>query len=474
MPDTRKSIKKIKSGLMSRGLSLARVTATVGGKAAAFRIQKVLSDSERFKKKAEELLASQAISIVSEMEKLKGSIMKTGQILSIYGEYFFPKEVNAILKTLQKDSAPLVWSEIEKIINSRMSVDDINDLKIDQKCIGAASLGQVHRAHVNSTGMEIVLKIQYPKVKEAIDQDLKMLRSLFKVAKLFPADFSREKIDLIFGELRSLLHQEIDYKSEFLLTERYRNAISDDSRYIVPIPDSRFSSEFILATTFEDGFALDSNEVLGLSQVRKNRLAESFLDLYFREIFDFGFVQTDTHFGNYAVSLGESSDRWILFDFGAVREYPESFLLNYKKLIAAIYDNDTEALNSAAIDFGMATEVGDEIFLNHFSTVCGLLGEPFSDRKNVSAVGSRYLSAAGEYHWGNTDLPDRVIDKAKGIAKDFRFRLPPKENISLDRKISGVFMVLKKLNAEINSREILGRWVRKFKDEINSKEILTN
>ena len=48
-------------------------------------------------------------------------------------------------------------------------------------------------------------------------------------------------------------------------------------------------------------------------------------------------VQTDPHLGNYGVRIGSDGapDRIVLYDFGAVRTYPDEFMLNYYALIAS-------------------------------------------------------------------------------------------------------------------------------------------
>ena len=46
-----------------------------------------------------------------------------------------------------------------------LSVDDVF-LEIDEKPLGSASIGQVHRAVLRENEMEVVIKIQYPNVED--------------------------------------------------------------------------------------------------------------------------------------------------------------------------------------------------------------------------------------------------------------------------------------------------------------------
>ena len=58
-------------------------------------------------------------------------------------------------------------ARMEDKLRAWAQVSDINP-----EPLGAASLAQVHRARRRSDGAELVIKIQYPGVAEAIDSDL--------------------------------------------------------------------------------------------------------------------------------------------------------------------------------------------------------------------------------------------------------------------------------------------------------------
>src|SRR5690606_19398227 len=119
------------------------------------------------------LLQNQAALLSNELGELKGSLMKAGQMLSMYGEHFLPPEANALLKSLQQDSRPLLWEAIEPHLKKYLPEEKLAELEIEKDALACASLGQVHRARIKATGEMICLKIQYPQVDKAIDSDLK-------------------------------------------------------------------------------------------------------------------------------------------------------------------------------------------------------------------------------------------------------------------------------------------------------------
>src|SRR4051812_37026726 len=114
-------LKKIKSGVLSRGFALAKISVSAGARAASHAVGNIFSNDEEKSDRLKDLWVSQVDVLARELGQLKGSLMKVGQLLSTYGENFLPPEANALLKSLQSQSPPLEWKEIEKVIKKQLS-----------------------------------------------------------------------------------------------------------------------------------------------------------------------------------------------------------------------------------------------------------------------------------------------------------------------------------------------------------------
>src|SRR4051812_8685702 len=106
----RKKLQSIKSGAWSRGLALAKVSASASARAAGHVLGSLFDNEDQRAEKLKALILSQVQALTQELGMLKGSLMKVGQLLSMYGEHLFPPEVNAVLKSLQSQSPALEWS----------------------------------------------------------------------------------------------------------------------------------------------------------------------------------------------------------------------------------------------------------------------------------------------------------------------------------------------------------------------------
>jgi predicted unusual protein kinase regulating ubiquinone biosynthesis (AarF/ABC1/UbiB family) len=447
-----KKISKIKSSVFGRGLQLARLTMSTGVRLTSYGASSLLSTPEEKDEKWKSFLRERAGQVSRDLGELKGSLMKAGQMLSMYGEHFLPPEANELLKSLQSQSPPLDWPQIKNTLETEFTAEQLARLEIDENSIGSASLGQAHRAKIKATGEEIVLKIQYPGVDKAIDSDLKALRSFMSTLRILPKNI---RTDHIFDEVRAMLTQEMDYEQEINETEKYRARLSGDERYIVPKIYREFCSKKVIATSFERGLSPDDPLVTALSPQRRNRLALNFLDLYLRELFDWGIIQTDPHLGNYKIRIDKNgNDQLVLLDFGAIRTYEEHFLVTYRKMVRSALFNDLEGLHQASLQLGFTKSGDDPGLLKIYEDFCLTTVEPFiafGDPRNTKGQ----INAAGEYDWKNTDLPQRLTRLVFQMIQKFEVRPPPREILFIDRKTGGVFIFCSVMKAQINSRNIM-------------------
>ncbi len=442
----KKKLKSIRSSFLSRGLSLAKVGLQAGAQAASFAITEVFTEEKLKALRKKAYTVSQIKNLAEELGKLKGSVMKVGQMLSIYGEHFLPPEANQILKKLQRESPPLEWKEIRKQLLKELGKEKLAQLDIEEESTAAASLGQVHRAKIITTGQIIALKVQYPGVGKAIKGDIQTLRSLLNVFEILP---NLPDTDQLFEEIQDMLIQELNYEQEKEMLKKFRKLLKDDTRYIIPEPIDAFSTKRILAMNFEDGLNVDSEEILSVPQKDRNYIAQAVLDLFFRELYEFQAAQTDPHFGNYRIRLHTNAPpKILLYDYGAVRKFPAAFLAEHKNMLRGILNKDRKFFEKSSIALKVLDPSDPQELKDIFHKLCVLILEPFLEDK--------------EYQWSKAnDLPKRVSAISLEMIRGFSLRSPPREVLFLDRKMIGMFTFVSVLEAKFNAREVLLRHFEK-------------
>ncbi|MGZ3653015.1 MAG: ABC1 kinase family protein, partial [Bdellovibrionota bacterium] len=404
----KKQIKKLRTGAFSRSLSLARLGIGAGARAAGSAMAGILDSEVAAAARKKAHWVGQAGRLVAELGELKGSLMKAGQLLSVYGEHFLPPEINQLLRTLQSDAPPVEFAAIHRVLLRNLGAEKLALLDIDEEPCGAASLGQVHRARVRSTGELLALKVQYPGVERAIDGDIKALKRLLSITEWLP---KIPATDALFEEVRRMLKRETDYVLELAMLEFYRHKLAGDSRFVVPRAYPEFCGKRVLAMSFEPGVALDGPEVAALSQERRNAISLAVLELYFRELFTWRRVQTDPHFGNYRVRLGKNSDSLVMYDFGAVRDLDKEFIEPYRLMLKGTFHSDRAEFEKASLALGVL-EPGDPAELKElFYELCRMITEPFLPPQ--------------PYDWRETKLPQRLSEAGWIMVKKFPLRAPP-------------------------------------------------
>ncbi|HTN32620.1 MAG TPA: AarF/ABC1/UbiB kinase family protein [Marinobacter sp.] len=458
--DTKKTVSRIKTGSFERRLSLTRAGLFAGTRVASHMATNWFSNKETREEKHRAMLSKQSRLLVEELGRLKGSVVKIGQVMALYGEHFLPEEVTEALHTLEDQTTSLEWPAIEQVLKEDLGAERLAELDIDHEPIGAASLGQVHRAVRYSDGLELVLKVQYPGVADAVDSDLNAVAQLLKIARL--VSFGPEFNDWL-EEVRNMMHREVDYRLEARTTEKFRLMLKADPRFIVPRVLKEYSSSHVIASTYEHGHSVGSEVVRNLPLPRRNALGEAALELFFRELFVWGEIQTDPNFGNYRIRIageqgeGADYDRIVLLDFGAVQAYSDQFLIPVRQMIRASYENDLQAVIEGGVRLNFMSVNWPQDVLEKFGQVCMSVLEPLA--KDQSEWPDYAVNENGKYRWKQSDLPTRVARQAAKSAISRYFRVPPKEFVFLNRKLIGVYTFIAVLYSEFNGEPLLRKYL---------------
>lgn len=453
MSDRSDKLDQLKTSAFDRRFSIAKASLVAGTRWASANASSMFASEENKSKKRKQAMTEQANYLVQEIGKLKGSIVKIGQMMALYGEHFLPEEITQALHTLNNNTVALSWPAIKKQLRLQLG-DKLDDLTIDHEPLGTASLAQVHRAVRKSDGLEIVLKIQYPGVAEAIDSDMSLFRNMLKLTRMVP---QTREFDEWFEEVREMMHREVNYHMEADTTRRFYDRLKDDDRYIVPQIIDEYCTDRVLCMTFERGVPINSPVMLSLPQLRRDKLGEASLEITIRELFEWGEMQTDPNFGNYLVRLGDGEtvpDKIVLLDFGAIRQFDKNLLKVARGLIMAGYDNSLDKMVHAMQGYSFFDQMPDNVKPG-MAKVFLLATESFSSPQNNPSLPAGIMDAAGNYDWRESQLHARVIKQAGESMASRYFSVPPKEFMFISRKFIGAYTFMTVIDAHTNMRKML-------------------
>ncbi len=452
-PPKKPSMASLKTRPFERNIALTKLGFGAGTRIVTHSLMNVFRGNIERTDANREFYRQQAQVLADELGKLKGSVMKAGQMLSLVGQYFLPEEAVEVLADLQDDTPPVDWAVVAPMLEKSLGRARMSELEIDESPIAAASLGQAHRARIKADGTEVVVKIQYPGVAASIDSDIKTLSRLLMMTRLAPKGLS---LDATFAEVREMLKREVDYVAEAGFTREFGRRLQGDRRFVVPKVFDAYSADHVLTTSYEAGVSIRDPAVQALSLARRNAFSLAFIDLFVSEFFDWGLVQTDPNFGNYRFRIGDKAadDRIVLLDFGASRRYERGFIDDYGEIVAGALYRDHERILKGAVAIGLMHADFPPAVQTAFAEMCEMIVEPFS-APDDERVPEGMRNAKGEYRWGESKLPMRVANVAARNSISRYFRVPPREIVFLHRRLAGVFIMLATLRAELNARESL-------------------
>ena len=414
--------KKLAPSVLARSARLLRTAVRVAGHEASGRIQ----GSETLR-----VRVAQARAVTQQLRQLKGAVMKAGQLLSIDASDFLPPEAIEILSTLQGEAEPVPFGVIKKVLREELGDGRVARLSdLESAPVAAASIGQVHRAHVE--GAPVAVKVQYPGVAQAIDSDLAMLERLARGW----LSVTRRRIDVgaLLKELSEILHMEADYLQERENLDAYRRMVAVDPRFVVPDTYADLTTSRVLTMSFEDGMPVRAWIDGRPNPAACSAFARALLDLYCLEFFENGFVQTDPNPANFLV---RADGRFVLLDFGATLRYDASYREQYVALLRAIAAGDEGLVVERAISFEILDPREGADARRLFFELLSNAVEPFAPKSQP-------------FQFRDRDYLRRSHEVSAKFTRALEFSPPPRRLLFLHRKLGGLFSLLKRLDVRMD------------------------
>jgi predicted unusual protein kinase regulating ubiquinone biosynthesis (AarF/ABC1/UbiB family) len=332
------------------------MAASVTGSVVAERLTRRLKAEEDRDEALRATMVGNAQKMVRAMGELKGAAMKLGQMLSVVPDHL-PEEVRQELAALQKDTPPMPYA----LVASQFEAGTGTPLRdafafFDPEPLGAASIGQVHRARLFD-GTPVAVKVQYPGILDTLDSDLKNLALLIQTGRVV-AD--KERLDAIVEELRRGILEEADYGREADNLEGYGQRFAAFEGVAVPRVRREFSAETVLTMEFLPGEKLD-DAILKLPPEARNEAAVRFSRLFVWSFHEHQMLHADPHPGNFLLL---PDGRMGLLDFGCVRTYDPAFTDGWLKVVVAKWRHEKHRLRDLFDALGYAPMKGSKGLTN--------------------------------------------------------------------------------------------------------------
>jgi predicted unusual protein kinase regulating ubiquinone biosynthesis (AarF/ABC1/UbiB family) len=279
---------------------------------------------------------------------MRGAAMKVGQLISLADFDGLPEEqqeeLQRRLAALRDDVPPVPFPKLEALLRKELGGPLSRTFAaFDERAFAAASIGQVHRA-TTVDGEEVVVKVQYPGVAEAVETDLRNASLLLPLVKRLAPGLDGKAL---MTELRERIGEELDYELEAQSQRRVERLLRGHPFARVPRVRTDLSTQRVLVSEYVEGERFEA--VRRLDEAARDRYGEIVFRFFFGLLYRDRIALGDPHPGNYLLC---ADGRVCFLDFGLLRDVPATRVAGEAALATAVREKDADALKAALVTAG--------------------------------------------------------------------------------------------------------------------------
>jgi len=345
---------EIREGRARRLWSVGSMSGTIGGSYLWQLVRRPFRSDDGAR---DSLLAAHvrnAQRLIEGSTELRGAFTKLVQMLSMRTD-LLPAEAIDVLAAARSSVPPMPFDRVRSVVQAELG-GPVERLfaRLDPDAVAAASLGQVHRGTLPD-GTDVAVKVQYPGIATSVGQDVKNAKTLLRVLARIARDVTRKPIDVdgVAHELEERLLEELDYRREADNVEAFGALFADDREIVIPRLVRSHSAERVLTLAWAEGYPLEHVMAPGMDRAVQDWCAEKLFRLFYRQVLEFGVIQTDPHPGNYRVT---HHPKLAMLDFGSVRRLEDDVRRGYVMLARALVEDDVDALADAGKRLGFVAD----------------------------------------------------------------------------------------------------------------------
>ncbi len=295
--------------------------------------------------------------------------IKFGQILSTRPDVV-GDEMALQLRVLQDQLPPFdieaAKVEVEKELGR--SVDSI--FSEFSEPVAAASIAQVHKARLISTGEEVAVKVLRPGIEKAFQKDVDAFYLAARMVELFSPGSRRLRPMDVIEHFDGVVQGELDLRLESSAASEYAANTKDDAGFELPEIKWDYSARRVMTLGWAEGVPMGDNDAIDAIGVDRVELSERILALFLQHALRDGYFHGDMHQGNLKVA---ENGNIIAFDFGIMGHIDEYTRRVYAEILYGFIRKDYKRVAEVHFEAGYVPADKD---VDEFARALRAVGEP--------------------------------------------------------------------------------------------------
>ncbi len=341
------------------------------------------------------------------MEELGPTFIKFGQLLSMRPDVV-PEALITELRKLQEEVPPVSFDQIRPILEDGIGQDLFSVFsEFGEQAVAGASMAQVHKARLISTGEWVAVKIQRPALEKVIDSDFDILMWLAKQAHERIEDLRPINLPGVIEAMRDGLERELDFRREARALSFFTRRNAYPEEVYAPKIFDELCSRRVLVMEWIDGRRL---ELIAPGSEEGKRLSQAGARSMFHQIMMQGYFHADPHAGNIRVL---EDGKLCFLDWGATGQLTQRMRYGLVDLFRAFVKADAEQVTRIGINLA---DTGESIDRRRMERDVNLaIREHYNADTGEGDVGRAILSLLYVFGRNGIDLARDYSLMAKAI-----------------------------------------------------------
>ncbi|MEM9524465.1 MAG: 2-polyprenylphenol 6-hydroxylase [Pseudomonadota bacterium] len=295
--------------------------------------------------------------------------IKFGQLLSTRPDVV-GNAMAAQLRFLQDKLRPFPLDEAKRTITAELEQPWEEIFADISESIAAASIAQVHKAHLRSTGKAVAVKVLRPDIEKAFRKDIDAFYLAASLIELLSPAARRLRPKDVIAHFEGVVMGELDLRVEAASCAEFASNTEKDPGFRVPQIDFSLSSRHVMTLEWVDGIPLGDVEAIATAGHDCVALGDRVLQMFLNHALRDGYFHADMHQGN--LKIAPDGDL-VALDFGIMGRLDEYTRRVYAEILFGFIRKDYHRVAKVHFEAGYVPFDRD---VDEFAQALRSVGEP--------------------------------------------------------------------------------------------------
>lgn len=308
-------------------------------------------------------------SAVRALVALGPAYIKFGQVLSTRPDVV-GDELAIQLRVLQDKLPPFSIEQAKEMIQTELERPVEEVFSTFSEPVAAASIAQVHKAHLAETGEAVAVKVLRPGIEKRFGKDIDAFYFAARMVEIFAPGARRLRPREVIEHFEGVVRGELDFRLESSAAGEFAATTKNDQGFTVPQVKWEHSSRRIMTLGWVDGIPAGDVDAIDAAGHDRHALGERVLQLFLQHALRDGYFHADMHQGNLKIN---AEGEIVAYDFGIMGRIDEYTRRVYAEILFGFIRKDYRRVAEVHFEAGYVPADRD---IDEFAQALRAVGEP--------------------------------------------------------------------------------------------------